>query len=533
MVSPGITQKGDVDAYCKAAADIMVQQVLGVQTFQDQFTACHEGFPQLAAIDKHAICFNVQEGVVPSDTDPYFQWQGTYFQLDCDGCPVDESWRDGLKYIAKDEGVELVKEYCSAKTKLRDGGDQVYYCPAKVRRWGIKGPDPSKPTNMENLLIKRQHQWIHVEVYADEQQQATGKEFRIDDKQLLRRITYLFFFCELNPGKNADVVYGDQDPSEKAWLWGSSLLRLIGTQGESSLRLLHSIPACFGPVRFVPLSSRKAFMNQVASTPTAVITGATLEKDSQFASQFSTEIGREIGHNLAKHADQTGVKVLINGSMKGHSKTMSADEDFAAGFLRHPGCKVVSVKGLNMVQLHGDAWKVESGVGYVLEEELKDFSNNAKEACICAAVLNSKSIVMAANGGPTVSSNLARFLYLSSPERVFAVNGMHSTGGKSGASGSFKTTADTLDQAVGAMKIFAPDFFKDFLKTGEALQQELLKKPLTLLDFNVDGDKRCVRDTYTLKHAEENQKVSPGITNKNDVEAYCEEAVEIMLRQVL
>jgi len=243
------------------------------------------------------------------------------------------------------------------------------------------------------------------------------------------------------------------------------------------------------------------------------------------------EIGNGIGYHLGRQADKTGVRVIVNGSMKGHEETMCADDDFSEGFAVSPLNKVVSCKGLNLVQLHGNAWKIKSGTAYVLEEELNDFSNNAKEACVCAGALHPKSIVMAANGGPTVSNNLSRFLHLSSAHRVFAINGMHSKGGMSGASGSFQVTAESLDKAVGELKRLSPEVFKD-VKAGKDLQDELAQKPLTLLNLSIDGDKQCVKETYILKPGEKNTKASPGIEEEKHVSNYCEHAVSIMVQQV-
>jgi len=497
---------------------------------RDEYTACNASFPSFENIDKQAICFNVQPGDVLQQPDPYFQWQGTYFQLAKDGVPMHPSWRDGLKINAKEEGVELVKKFC--QTKLIDGED-IYYSPAKAKRWGVPGPDPEKPTSMENLLVKRQQKWIHIEVSADDKGEVTGKEFPIVEDLLLKRITYLFFSCNAKLAYNMPGGVYENDPSEAAWLWGSSLIRPCFPQAQPDFpqRFVESIPKLFESVRFVPLSSRAAFVRKIASTPTAVITGATLEKGSNFASKFSSEIGFRIGTYLGQHADKTGVKVMVNGSMRGHERTMSADDDFSAGFESQCNCKAVSVKGLNLVHLHGNAWKVKSGTAYVLEEELNDFSNNAKEACVCAGALNPKSIVMAANGGPTVSQNLSRFLHLSSAKRVFAINGMHNQGGMSGASGSFQVTAESLDKAVGELKKLSPEVFTD-VEAGEALQDELAGKPLTLLNLSVDGDGHCVKDFYTLKAGEKNTKASPGIVDEQHVHNYCKDAVSIMVEQV-
>jgi len=496
------------------------------RSIDDQHTALNCDFPTFLEDDRNALCFNLQRGDVRQNPDPYFQWQGTYFQLSRDGVPIHKSWRDGLKAIAKDDGVALVVQYC--KTMLEDG-DEVYYSPAKAKRWGLKGPDPAKPTNMENLLIKRRSSWIHVEV-SEHQGQANGTQFNIDDVRLLKRITYPFFTVESPQRAEAQKVYGKDEPSKAAWLWGSSLI--LEKPAHECSHVLTSIPNMFKPVRFVPLAAREAFMSTVASVPTAVITGATVEKDSKFASPFSTQIGNAIGRHCGKKSNATGVKVMINGSMKGHLETMSADDDFSAGFVSQRGCSAVCVKGLNMVQLHGDAWKVSSGTGYVLEEEEDDFSNHSKEACISAAASNSKSIVMAANGGPTVSVNLARFLVLSSPKRVFAINGMHSEAGKSGASGSFKTTQESLDNAVQSLNKFANIFFEHKVKHGTALQDELKLKPLTLLDFAETRGKRCTRSEYILEPGKENTKVSPVISLRRRVSPYCAAAVEIMLQQV-
>jgi len=453
-----------------------------------RFTAADPAFPIFEPNDKSAICFNLKPKDVPQTPDPYFQWQGTYFKINRDGTPIHQSWREGLHAIARSEGAELVLKYC--ETMSRES-DEVYYSPAKAKRWGLKGPDPLKPINMENLLIKRQLRWIHVEV-SENQGQVRGEEFSIDAAHLLSRITYPFFTIHSPQEREAQKVYGNDDPSQNAWLWGSSLIveRPHGC-GDTNSHVLTSVPSVFTPVRFVPLNSREAFIHKVASTPSAVITGATVEKGSQFASPFSTQIGNQIGKLCGKKAGITGINVMINASMKGHLATMCADDDFSAGFESQSGCKVASVKGLNMVQLHGDAWKVQSGVGYVLEEREDDFSNHAKEACLTAAASNPWSIILAANGGPTVSVNLARFLMLSSSNRVFAINGMHSEAGKSGASGSFKTTPESLDNAANSLNILAPCFFQDKVKTGKDLQDELKKKPLTLLDLDLSSGKGC------------------------------------------
>jgi len=445
--------------------------------------------------------------------------------------PLEQVWRDGLKTNAKEEGVELVKSYC--KSKFQDDKDTiVFHSPAKAKRWGIKGPS-TKPTNFENLLIRRggdkeRKKWVHVELSAGEGDKVLDTEFQVGEK-LLKRITYPYFFLESpekGEGREAEKVYGADDPSEAAWLWGSSII-LIRKEAEKS-REIPNIPSCFHAVRYVPRNSRGDFMRTLAKTPTAVITGATLEKGSAYASSWSSEIARGIGRNLGMEANKTDVKVCINGSMKGHSLTMSADEDFCTGF-EEGGGKAVNVKGSNMVQLHGDAWRVRCGVSYVLEED--DFSNHTKEACLCAAVKNPKSIVMAANGGPTVSINLARFMHLSS-RGVFAINGMHSKGGKSGASGSFKTTTESLNQAVAFLKTLGPEFFTDEdVVQGEDLFAELRGKQLTLLNWNAQL-RICDVSTYTLQPGVENKGESPGIEDEAHVDIYCQTAVPLMIERM-
>jgi len=242
---------------------------------------------------------------------------------------------------------------------------------------------------------------------------------------------------------------------------------------------------------------------------------------------LSTEIAKGIGKYLGNEADKTEVKVCINGSMRGHTLTMCADEDFCTGF-EEGGGKAVNVKGSNLVQLHGDAWRVGCGVSYVLEEDSTDFSNHAKEACLCAATKHPKSIVMAANGGPTVCVNLARFMHLSS-RGVFAINGMHSKAGKSGASGSFKTTPESLNKAVASLKSFGPEFFTDKdVVQGDDLFAELRRKQLTLLDWNAQN-KQFNAGTYTLQPDQENKGESPGIEDETDVDVYCKTAVKFML----
>jgi len=493
-------------------------------------TASNQRFPNFIDKDRQAICLNVAPGDIEQEPDPYFQWQGTYWQVNAEGIPLEQAWTDGLQRNANDEGVKMVKEYC--KTMVQDAEDMVFHSPAKSKMWGIQGPN-SKPTNHENLLIKRSNKkWFHVELSAGEGGEVMDSEFELQNK-LLKRITYPYFFLETKEkgeGCEAEKVYGTFDPSEAAWLWGSSMI-LLPREGEKKQRMISKLPNNFDAVRHVPMSSRADFMRTLAETPTAVITGATLDKDSEFASKLSSEIAKGIGKNLGMKADKTNVKVCINASMRGHSLTMSADDDFSTGF-EEEGGKVVNVKGSNMVQLHGDAWKVGCGVSYILEEDSSDFSNNAKEACLCAAAKNPGSIVMVANGGQTVSINLVRFLKLSSCG-VFAINGMHGKAGKSGAAGSFKTTPESLNQAVATLKTFGPQLFTDKdVVQGDNLFTELSRKPLTLLDWSAES-KQCNMGTYTLQPGLENKGESPGIEDEGDVDIYCKTAVQFMVDKLM
>merc|ERR1712187_319726 len=146
----------------------------------------------------------------------------------------------------------------------------------------------------------------------------------------------------------------------------------------------------------------------------------------------------QVGQQLALLADEHDVRLIASASMRANNAAMSADHDFTLGFMEGPGCKAVHFKGSNAVMLHGDLWKMNHGVSYVIEEELEDFSNHAKEAAMIGSSMNTDSFALLANGGPTVAINLTRLLFFCSPHHVFTICGMHSKSGTSGAAGHFK-----------------------------------------------------------------------------------------------
>merc|ERR1711924_465614 len=148
--------------------------------------------------------------------------------------------------------------------------------------------------------------------------------------------------------------------------------------------------------------------------------------------------------------------------MRAHRAAMSVDHDFTKGFVDSggAGCNAVHFKGSNAVMLHGDAWKMEHGVSYLIEEALEDFSNHAKEAALVGSAMNTKSIAILANGGPTVAINLTRFLAFCSPERVFTLCGLHGSSGNSGAAGGFNQSKEQLESSISSVGDLAPKVFK-------------------------------------------------------------------------
>ena len=55
----------------------------------------------------------------------------------------------------------------------------------------------------------------------------------------------------------------------------------------------------------------------------------------------------------------------------------------------------------------GDAWRIEHGVSYVLEEQPQDFSNNYRFAALYAGACNPSSIFLFGGGGCVSTGDLA------------------------------------------------------------------------------------------------------------------------------
>jgi len=350
-----------------------------------------------------------------------------------------------------------------------------------------------------------------------------------------QRITYPFFKCiGPVPARMAADVYSDENGinkySEPAWINGSTVLR----QGLNCPgRELVYVPKIFKPIRYVPLTLRSACLIAISKVPTCALTGATLMPTTQFASPLSKKIAEAVGEEFGKKVETHGVYLMSSASMRGHDKLMSADHDFTCGFCKNPGCQAVHFKGSNIVALHGEAWEMKHGISYMFEEEFLDFSNHAKEAALMASLCNERSVSFLANGGPTVAINLSRMLLLCGKNRVFTLTGLHSKGGKSGASGAFPASKEKLESAVDALLNLSPTFFgsnKNVPKGGDAVVAALVSKPLRLLSW--DESKRLTETEYTLKPDSPNQDVYPGIFDEKAICGYATQCSDEICKEL-
>merc|ERR1719330_1974915 len=247
-------------------------------------------------------------------------------------------------------------------------------------------------------------------------------------------------------------------------------------------------------------------------------------------SPLSKEVNEEVGHELGKIASQLKISLMASASMRAHDGAMSADNDLTAGFVRCADCEAVHFKGSNAVRLHGNLWRIDHGKTYVLQEEPRDFSNHAKEACLMACCANEGSIALCANGGPTVACNVARFLGLCRPQKVFAICGVHASSGMSGAAASFQLSSEQLEGFFTSLVSLAPAFFSGLVKTDvkeiEALLQE---RPLRLLD--VSAEKGCKECEYVLRPCEANSARYPGMAagDRPLIPRYANSAARVIL----
>lgn len=442
------------------------------------------------------------------------------------------------------DGAPLVKDFC---VKFLQKEDRAFHNPAKIRRWGngVSCPNCRKLPYSENVLVRRgvptEGRWLLCEI--DPQQGGQVTTYPLGHNEL-RCITYTAL--QLLPGAKAEEVakaYGDADPSEPCWVDGSTLIRR-GTQGHT----ISAVPRRFSKDRFVQLSLFDAFLRTISSRATFAVTGATLSQGSPFATPLSKEVSLMLGELLGKEAasrgsgnDAKGLPlVLATGSMRGHPEVMSADHDFAEGFRRIAGCTVVHFKGSNSMRLHGDVWNMpdDSGTSYVLEEETKDYSNHAKEAAIMVCASAPRSIALCSNGGPTVGTNVVRFLNLCLPHRVFSICGLHSGGGRSGAAASFALTEEAMQGALRSLlelKGTAAVFAEKQLDPSKAAAL-LTQKPLTLLE--AEPTKGCVARLFHLAPGKPNETPSPGIAvTEGDaktavVEKYSKACIQCLLQVV-
>jgi len=497
----------------------------GVSWFRDpmgvpeEYTALAQTFPDLTEKDNYAICFNLKhEDTKLNDewkTDPFFHWQGTYFELRPDGKPKGEKWLSKLSEIANENGIVQVETYFS--TTLKDQQARVFWSPGKVRRWGkdVLWTKSPKTTTNENLLVlwERDHKWEHHEVNPE------GKGTKHDlSKLMLTRITYPSFkLVGPPPSQCCADIYCDNDGmkvfSQAAWIDGSTVVR----QGDGCEgRPISYVPSSFKAIRYVPLSTRASFLAAVSKVPTCALTGATVMPDSHFASPFSTATARKIGQEFGKMAVKHNVRVMSSASMRGHHQLMSADHDFTRGFCENQGCQAVHFKGSNIVALHGEAWEMPHGISYMLEEGKADFSNHAKESALMASLCSPNSTSFLANGGPTVAINLCRMLLLCGKGRVFTFTGLHSKFGKSGASGAFGATKEKLEASIVSMHDLAPEFFKTLQlpMTGDTIVEALKSRPLRLLNW--DASQATTEESeYILKPEAPNEDVKPGVPEEH------------------
>jgi len=385
-------------------------------------------------------------------------------------------------------------------------------------------PGSQKKNDSENLLVlENNRKWHFVEISSD----GTYTEYGLSSN-ILRRITYPYFKRVGPPPMRsaADVYFDDAGInvySEPAWINGATVVR---QSRNCPGRELLFVPGSFKPVRYVPLILRADFLIAISRVPTCALTGATLMPTTQFASPDSKVIAEAIGEKFGQRASTHGVRLMASASMRGHDKLMSADHDFTSGFCRNADCQAVHFKGSNLTALHGEAWQMNHGISYMLEEERYDFSNHAKEAALMASLTNPRSVSFLANGGPTVAINLCRMLLLCGKNRVFTFTGLHSKGGQSGASGSFKASQEKLESTMAALLELSPQFFglKNIPRSSPAIVKALGSKPLRLLNWD---EKKINETEYILQPDSPNTAVNPGIQgSKEAIEGYAKGCAE-------
>jgi len=488
---------------------------ISCEELPDKYTAVNPSFPEwnnaMGDQENWSICLNIKPGDAQlgddEQTDAFFFWQGTYFEMTLEGVPKSDKWSSKLTEIADLNGSKQVEAY--VKSKLNQN-TKVFWSPGKIRRWGaeVGVPGSLKQNNSENLLIHKHDKWRLVEVAPD----GRPTEHALAP-HILRRLTYpAFKLVGPPPTRAAADLYVDEAGislcSEQAWINGSTVVRK-GRQCPG--RELMCVPESFKPIRYVPLNLREACLIAISKVPTCALTGATLMPTTQFASPDSRQIAEAIGEQFGDKANIHGIRVMASASMRGHSKLMSADHDFTAGFCKSAGCQAVHFKGSNLVLLHGEAWEMNHGISYMFEEERCDFSNHAKEAALMASLANKKSISFLANGGPTVAINLSRMLLLCGKGRVFTFTGLHSKRGQSGASGGFTATREKLESSIDALHNLSPQFFGSLKlpRSGDDIVAQLASKPLHLLNW--DGNKGITETEYTVKPDCPNTDVNPGV----------------------
>eukprot|EP00929_Paragymnodinium_shiwhaense_P112623 TRINITY_DN80888_c0_g1_i1.p1 TRINITY_DN80888_c0_g1~~TRINITY_DN80888_c0_g1_i1.p1 ORF type:complete len:557 (-),score=84.24 TRINITY_DN80888_c0_g1_i1:32-1702(-) len=536
-------------------------------------TALSADFPKLLQEDLNSICFNIRPGDLPATAeasygspggkvahlwtdDPYFHWQGSYMQLRADSEPCNDVHREALASLANVAGFAEVKKF---RSQHLSAVEAVFYSPAKAHRFGgdmlgparrtASGEQQGRACYAENILVRRdgadsKPTWWHIELPMKRDTTVWVPDGDALWTQLpescLQRITYPAFILDdssgLPPGCCATPSLYAEACSESAWLDGSSLLRLksSGCGGH----LVEYVPDSFTALRFVPLQKRDAWLKFVATEATFALTGATLCKGSPFASPLSREVAECVGEQLALQASESSSsssslpRLMASASLRTHSGAMSADNDFTCGFERGPGCRTVSFKGSNAVWLHGNAWVIPHGTAYLLEEALWDFTNHAKEAALMASATNPGSIALLAGGGPTVACNLVRMLMLCSPRRVFAVNGLHSAFGSSGAAGSFGLDKEQLRQAIVSLSALAPSFFEDkAVVTAEQIQAALRERPLLQLNLADNPlDTACEAVEFNVQANVPNASKSPGLTEeqRHAVAAYAIKCAQLI-----
>jgi len=479
-------------------------------------TACSETFP-IFKDHRRVVCFNLRQGDAESlnlPYDPFFHWHGCYAELSKEGEPLDPIWCACLSALSSVEGVERVRSFCKERLTTND---RVFYSPGKAKRWSatMLGPDGAKQTTTENLLLRRTLDaggvaWFLQELPKDE---AIPPPLVLAES-MLGRITYHMMILSKDAGAEECKPLYANDPSQAAWLDGCSLIRREAdcTSMAEDLHMIEKVPESFAAVRFVELSTRDDWLRCVMDRPTFALTGATACRGSPFSSPKSTEAAFMIGKELGTRCEDHGITLMASASMRAHDETMSADHDFTKGFMEgSPECMTVHFKGSNSVMLHGDLWRMKHGVSYVVEEEDLDCSNHAKEAALVTSSVNSQSIALLGNGGPTVAINLTRFLLLCGPGRVFAFCGLHGGNGGSGAAGLFRQSEEQLKAAVKGVGSLAPSVLGALAAAAESnITHNLKERPLTLLELVDEG---CSARNFVLQPNLPNTELSHGIAH--------------------